>query len=73
MAGSLPIVQSVLNTTAVVRLGKRSPLKVFTGITPKTPLLHIKLKRDGHTKISSISEIKAKQCLTIENLQKALQ
>lgn len=64
----LPIVQSVLNTTSVPRLGNRCPLTVFTGQVPLTPLLHIKQTKNGKHTVKSISELRAKQLLQINVL-----
>lgn len=63
----LPIVQSILNTTIISRLGHRCPLTVFTGIEPITPLLHIKRSRNGKISNHSLTEIRAKQLLNVDS------
>jgi len=64
----LPIVQSVLNTTSVPRLGNRCPLKAFAGQDPITPLLHIKQTKKGIHTTLSVSEARARQLLQVDFL-----
>lgn len=69
----IPIIQSVLNNSTVSRLGNRCPLTVFTKLPQNTPITAIKERFDKNIEIKSISDIRMKQLINIERLQKCLE
>ena len=69
----LPIVQSVLNSTPVRRLGDKCPLTVFTGLPQDSPLTSVVYKKGEELKTRSLEKVKAQQCIKSERLLKALE
>lgn len=68
----LPIVQSALNNSPLQRLSGHCPLTALTGLPQDNPLLSIKTKEQGVTKIRNISELRARQVTSIRKLQDSL-
>lgn len=69
----LPLVQSVLNSTHLARLGGRCPLTAFTGLPADTPLRAIKTEINSTLEITDIEEVKARRIVNTENLLKAIE
>lgn len=55
----LPIVQGVLNSSALPRLGGRAPLTVMTGLPADTPLASITTSRSERPKSVDLSKLKS--------------
>lgn len=68
----IPLVQSTLNNSTLVRLGNRCLLTIFTNLAISSPISAIKERRGETVKVHSLSEVRAKQLLNIQQLQKSL-
>lgn len=69
----LPIVQSILNNSLLLRMEDRCDLTVLTGLVQDFPLININRKSKKHFRISSITEVRARQVMKVEELTKALE
>lgn len=64
----LPLVQSVLNSGKLKRLGNRSPLMAFTGHDENSPLLQIKRGSGMDISFATISEVRTLQLVEMDKL-----
>ena len=68
----LPVVQGVLNSAVLPRLGDRSPLTVMTGLPADTPLASITTSQDEQPRAVDVSGLKALQRRAIDGALSAL-
>ena len=69
----VPLVQSILNNTPLSRLNGTCPLTVFTQLSANSPLTAIKAEVCGETQTFSIPEVRARQLISVQKLQMALE
>lgn len=65
------MVQSALNNSILSRLGNRCPQTVFTGRKQSNPISTVLRRHEGTMKVRGMEEVKVKQRLQIEDVQKA--
>lgn len=68
----LPIVQSILNSTPLKRLGNRSPLTAFTGLPSDSPLLTMKADMKSGPKHCTLEHARAVQLAQVNTLMDAM-
>jgi hypothetical protein len=65
-----PLIQSALNSAPSARLGNRSPITVFTGLQPDSPLRAI--ARADTTETLALDAARAQQIISIESIKAGL-
>lgn len=65
--------QSSLNNSLLSRIKGRCALTVFKGLPKDSPKRSIKQKSGKHDKVSSITEVRTRQVMKVEELTKALE
>lgn len=69
----IPIVQSALNDSVILRLANRCPLTAFTGLLQDTPLRTIKRSSGKEIVERSLNNIRYVNCVYVTELQNSLE
>jgi len=69
----VPVVQAILNSTPIARLGDRCPLTAFTSLPADNPLSCIKEAMNGTVRIRSIQGVRAREIMHVEQIMAAVE